>query len=94
VAADLRVVVAHRDGQKTPARVMDVSAGGMHLRSDRVPEYGERLTVVVRLRESDDWNVLPATVRWFSRDGFGIEFDPLDSTQALALARFLDQAAA
>jgi c-di-GMP-binding flagellar brake protein YcgR len=94
VQADLRVVLSFRDGEKMPARVIDVSVGGMNLRSDRVPEYGEGLTVVVQLRESDDWHLIPAAVRWFSHGGFGVAFENLNAGQARALAMFVEQSAA
>jgi Tfp pilus assembly protein PilZ len=94
VRADLRIVVALRDGEKRPARVIDVSTGGMHLQADRVPEYGDPITVVVQLGESEDWYVIPATVRWFSRVGFGVAFEGLDGRQAAALAAFVDEVAA
>lgn len=94
VRADLKVVVAYRNGTKLPARVMDISVGGMHLRADRLPEYGEPVTVIVQLSDSTDWHLLPGKVRWFSRQGFGVEFDSLDGPQANALARFVDQVAA
>ena len=35
VRADLSVVVVYASGDKLPARVIDVSAGGMHLRAER-----------------------------------------------------------
>lgn len=94
VRADLRVVIAFKDGDKRPARVLDVSVGGMHVRCDRVPEYGEIVKVVVQLRSSDDWHFLPGAVRWFTSQGFGIGFEGLDRIQAQALAVFVDQAAA
>ena len=59
----------------------------MHLQSDRVPAYGETVTVVVRLHESEDWFIIPATVRWFSRGGFGVAFEALDRHQELATHR-------
>jgi len=93
VQADLRIVIAFRDGSKMPARVIDVSTGGMNVRADRRPEYGEALTVIVQLRESSDWHVIPAAVRWFSQGGFGVSFEGLDAPQARALAAFVDQAA-
>ncbi|SRR5260221_7039184 len=93
VQADLRVVVALRDGEKRSATVMDLSTGGMHLRADRAPEYGEAITVVVQLYESGDWHLIPATVRWFSRRGFGVAFEGLDRRQAIALSAFVDQSA-
>jgi len=94
VRADLAVVIAFNDGEKRPARVIDVSVGGMHVRCDRVPEYGELVKVVVQLRSSDDWHFLPGAVRWFTSQGFGIRFEGLDRRQARALAAFVDQAAA
>jgi Tfp pilus assembly protein PilZ len=94
VRADLRVVIAFKDGDKRPARVLDVSIGGMHVRCDRVPEYGEVVKVVVQLRQSDDWHFLPGAVRWFTSQGFGVGFEGLDETQAAALAAFVEQAAA
>jgi hypothetical protein len=94
VRADLSVVIALRNGDKRPARVLDVSIGGMHLMCDRVPNYGEPLTIIVRLKENDDWHLIPAVVRWFSKQGFGIAFEDLDPVQAAALAAFVDQAAA
>jgi hypothetical protein len=94
VRADLGVVVAFKDGDKRPARVIDLSVGGMHLRCDRVPEYGEVVKVVVQLRSSGDWHFLPGAVRWFTSQGFGVGFETLDQKQARALADFLDQVAA
>jgi hypothetical protein len=94
VRAQLRVVVAFSDGEKIPARVVDLSIGGMNLRADRVPNYGEAVTVIVQLRRSDDWYLIPATVRWFLNGDFGVEFENLDTAQSRALASFIDQAAA
>lgn len=94
VRADLRVVLALANGEKRPARVVDVSIGGMFLQCERVPAYGEAVTVIVRLRESDDWHLIPATVRWFSGTGFGVAFEGLDQRQSLDLAKFVDQSAA
>lgn len=89
VPADLSVVVAFGDGDKKPGRVTDVSLGGMNLHCERKPEYGETIRLIVQFRKGEDWHVLPATVRWFARDGFGIEFDRLDEFQANALSRFI-----
>lgn len=94
VRADLGVVIAFADGHKAPARVVDVSTGGMNVRCDRVPAFGERLTVIVRLQESDDWHLIPATVRWFSGQGFGLGFENLDARQTIAFERFVSESAA
>jgi len=89
VPADLSVVVAFQDGDKKPARVTDVSLGGMNLHCERTPEYGEAIRLIVQFAKGEDWIVLPAMVRWFSRDGFGVEFERLGDSQASALARFI-----
>src|SRR5688572_25833151 len=81
VPADLSAVLAFRDGEKKPARVTDVSLGGMNLHCERTPEYGEAIRLILQFNKGEDWHVLPATVRWFSRGGFGIEFDRLDDEQ-------------
>ena len=94
VAADLNVVVARQSGAKQAARVTDLSVDGMHLQASHVPEYGERIMIVARLGPKDDWVVLPATVRWFSRTGFGVAFQPLSTTRAQALASFVESAEA
>jgi hypothetical protein len=94
VRAELSIVVAFRDGEKRPARVTDVSLGGMNLRCDRTPDYGESIKLIVQLKKTEDWHVFPASVRWFSKGGFGVEFDRLDERQAMALATFVEEAAA
>ncbi len=94
VRADLGVVLAFGDGQKVPARVVDLSTGGMSVRCQRVPSYGELVRVIVRLVESDDWHLIPARVRWFSGQGFGVSFESLDVRQSNALERFVAQSAA
>jgi c-di-GMP-binding flagellar brake protein YcgR len=93
VRANLTVVLVHTDGQKVPARILDVSVGGMFLRSDRTPEYGDRVTVVVRLDDTAEWFLLPAQVRWFAKKGFGIEFAALSREQRRALSLFIARAA-
>jgi hypothetical protein len=89
VPAELNVVVAFNDGDKKLARVADVSLGGMNLHCERTPEYGEAIRLIVQFAKSEDWHVLPAMVRWFSRGGFGVEFERLGENQANALARFI-----
>jgi c-di-GMP-binding flagellar brake protein YcgR len=93
VRANLTVVLVYADGQKVPARIVDVSVGGMFLRSERTPGYGEQITVVVRLDEASEWFLLPAAVRWFAKDAFGVEFSALSPEQRRALDIFITRAA-
>jgi hypothetical protein len=89
VPAALSVVVAFRDGDKRLAKVVDMSTGGMHLEADRIPDYGETVTLVVQLHESDDWHLIPAMVRWVGSQRFGLAFENLDARQERALASFV-----
>jgi len=94
VRADLMIVISLANGDKVQARVVDVSVGGMCVSCVCKPSYGEAITVIVRLDEKSDWVLLPATVRWFTTVGFGLEFRKLSEAQATALAAFVAQAAA
>lgn len=94
VRTDLMIVIALASGEKVPARVVDVSVGGMCVNCERRPTYGEEITVIVRLDERSDWVLLPATARWLTGGGFGLEFRQLTQAQATALAAFVAQAAA
>lgn len=89
VRTDLFVALSLADGTKLPARVIDVSTGGMFLHCAAGPEYGQAVTVVARLKERDDWTLLPATVRWITREGCGVEFDALSEKNARALEEFM-----
>jgi Tfp pilus assembly protein PilZ len=87
------LAIAFSDGQKVPARAIDVSVGGLFLQAERVPEYGEQLTVVVQLYEGADWVLLPVRVRWFAKGSFGVEFGKLSEQQRRDLAILLTSAA-
>ena len=89
VPADFSVVVARSGGEKLVARVADISISGMHLVAPVVPEYGEQITIVLRFSLEGDWLLLPATVRWFSRSGFGVAFRTLDERRTRELGRFV-----
>ena len=65
----------------------------MHLEAERVPEYGESVTVVVRLHESDDWHLIPGRRALGGASRFGIAFEQLDARQSMALAAFVGHAA-
>jgi hypothetical protein len=90
VTADVGVVVARATGDKWHGRMLDVSVGGMQVACDRVPSFGEELTLVVQLHPGGEWLLLPATVRWFTSRGFGAAFGRLGQEQIAELARFID----
>lgn len=93
VRTDLHVAVALANGRKLPARVIDVSTGGMFLECGRGPEYGRPVTIVVQLDSRRDWALLPANVRWLTSSGCGVEFSTLTADQARALQEFVEAAA-
>jgi hypothetical protein len=94
VRADVSVLVVHQDDTKRPARLMDVGLGGMHVASPVVPDYGEQVRILVKIDASAEWLLLPSRVRWFTRGGFGVEFESLDQLNALRLAEWVDSLAA
>ena len=83
------VVVARTTGDKWPARMLDVSVGGMQVACERVPDFGEELTMIVQLDPNGHWLLLSARVRWFTSRGFGVEFGQLRPDQIAALADFI-----
>lgn len=89
MATDVAVVVARHDGEKSRGRMLDLSAGGMHVACERVPAYGEPVRILLLLEPGADWLILPATVRWFTSRGFGVEFAGLDGRQEQALLGYV-----
>jgi len=89
VPADFSVVVSRHGGQKLVARVTDISITGMHLAAPVVPDYGEQITIVLRFSLDGEWLLLPASVRWFSKTGFGAAFHALDERRTRELGRFV-----
>lgn len=91
VTTNVGVVVARANGDKWPGRMLDLSVGGMQIACANVPGFAEAVTVVVQLTPQGRWLLLPATVRWFTSRGFGLEFGTLDVQQIAELARFIDR---
>ncbi len=93
VTTDVSVVVARDCGEKARGRMVDLSLGGMHIASERVPSYGESVRVLVQLDPAADWLILAGSVRWFTSRGFGVAFGGLDGRQEQALLGFLQRRA-
>ena len=90
VNTDVGLVVARGTGEKWEGRMVDLSVGGMQVACNQTPGFGEALTLVVKLHRRGQWLLLPATVRWFTSRGFGVEFGQLDEKQIAELAQFID----
>ena len=75
-----------QDAQSATAR--DISLGGMYIASEARPELGRTLTIKLTLPGSRAELTLPAVVRWFSDDGFGVQFQLLGAKETHAITRF------
>ena len=90
VNTDVGLVIARGTGEKWEGRMLDLSVGGMQVACNQTPGFGEALTLVVKLHRGGQWLLLPATVRWFTSRGFGVEFGQLDEKQIAELAQFIE----
>ncbi len=77
-----------REGFSCEVTSRDISLGGMYLVSSSVPEFGSKLQVSFTLPGAAAPLHLPAIARWFSRDGFGVQFELLGAKETHAITRY------
>lgn len=77
-----------RDGFCCVATTKDISLGGMYVISSSIPDFGTKLTVSLTLPGATSPLHLPAIVRWFSGDGFGVQFELLGAKETHAITRY------
>lgn len=70
------------------ANARDISLGGMFISSEIRPDLGRALTIKLTLPGHPGVLTLPAVVRWFSDDGFGVQFQLLGAKETHAITRF------
>jgi len=70
------------------ANARDISLGGMYIASEARPDLGRSLTIKLTLPGSPAVLTLPAVVRWFSDDGFGVQFQLLGAKETHAITRY------
>lgn len=70
------------------ATARDISLGGMYIASAVRPELGRSLMIKLTLPGNAAELTLPAIVRWFSDDGFGVQFQLLGAKETHAITRF------
>lgn len=71
------------------ARARDISVGGMFIETDAQLEFGLEVTISCVFPGSDARYVLPATVRWASPGGVGLQFGLLGARETHAIIRLM-----
>jgi hypothetical protein len=70
------------------ATAQDISLGGMYLHSATLPPLGRKLELSFQLPGNQAVLRLPAVVRWFAGDGFGVQFQLLGAKETHAITRY------
>jgi type IV pilus assembly protein PilZ len=70
----------------------DISLGGMFIETDIPCTFGELLLVYAALQRGSRLLVLPATVRWTSPSGMGVQFGPLGARDTHQISEFVFRA--
>lgn len=81
---ELDVVVLH-DGREVPGKTINVSLGGMFIAFQETLPFGAPVKVRVCLPALKEDADLPATVRWVTPDGIGVQFGPLRAKETWAM---------
>jgi CheY-like chemotaxis protein len=69
----------------------DVSVGGMFVETREAVPFGARVVVRIRLRD-EPMLKMPATVRWVSVDGVGVQFGLLGARETHAITQLVARA--
>jgi type IV pilus assembly protein PilZ len=75
------------DGAHVPAACRDISLGGAFIESTTLPVFGT--TVTVHFELEGQAISIPATVRWTSPEGFGVQFGLLGARETSLLVGLL-----
>lgn len=76
------------DSFQCEASAQDISLGGMYLQSANLPPLGRKLELSFQLPGNQTVLRLPAVVRWFAGDGFGVQFQLLGAKETHAITRY------
>lgn len=88
VGVELVIELELEGGRRVSGVALDVGLGGMFIESVEVPAYGSELTVLI----SGGALRLPATVRWSSGNGMGVQFGLLGARETHAVAELVERA--
>jgi hypothetical protein len=82
-------VLCEQEGQPDmKAHARDVSLGGLFIERSPVPAFGVSFTVVTDAMAAKRVR-LPATVRWITPEGCGVQFGLLGAYETHALVNFI-----
>jgi len=85
--APVEIVV---DGQSQPGQTINISRGGIFVRTDPVPAFGIRLRLDIRLPGIPGQCSIPCVVRWSNAgEGVGLQFELLRAIEVWALGKLL-----
>ena len=85
VGMEIIVEIELADGRRAPGVAQDIGMGGMFVEAAEVEPYGSELTVLVPHAGSS--LRLPATVRWCTDRGMGVQFGLIGARETHAIAR-------
>ena len=71
--------------RRTVAACRDLSLGGMFIETSDQAAFGAEITIILYLPGMDGEQTLPATVRWTTADGMGVQFGLLGVRHTHAL---------
>ena len=77
------------DGPRIEARYRDIRLGGMFVETETTLPYGAQLRLFLRLPGLRDETVIDATVRWWKREGMGVQFGRMGARETMALTLLL-----
>jgi Tfp pilus assembly protein PilZ len=80
------IEIVLEDGSKQPGQLTNISAGGTFVQTEPLPEFGQKITILVRLPGIPDECEIPSIVRWVKKDaGVGLQFEHLRPIEVWAL---------
>lgn len=89
----IRIDVAYQggDGRRREGRSVDLSLGGMFLVAPRPLRYGTKIALFVHLPGIIEEIRIPATVRWASENGMGVQFGVMGARETHALTELISR---
>ncbi|MFO8072127.1 MAG: PilZ domain-containing protein [Polyangia bacterium] len=73
-----------------PGRAVNISRGGIFVRTDPVPDFGARVQLRMQLQGVRERSEIPCVVRWRKPgEGIGLQFETLRAIEAWALNKLL-----
>ncbi len=85
--APVEIVV---DGASLPGRSINISRGGIFIRTEPVPAFGVRLQLRIHLPGIPETCSIPCVVRWSNPgEGAGLQFEMLRAIEVWSLNKLL-----